>query len=369
MDNNRFLSDKFLNKSLRVLGVVLLFLLVIFMASQFSEFISHIWNAVTSALVPFILAWLISLVFYPLVKVFERRGVGPRWLSVVIVYLITLVVGYFAFYILGPLLVAQIRTFFEVDFPNLVAYFETDFRDEFIFGVDVYDQILGFINESTIVEDTISGFLDSSAAGIGNSIVSIATMVMILPVLLVYYLLDYELINDNMRSIIPKRYAKGASELGNRLNHTVGAYIRGQLILMFAIGLAATIFYRIFNISYFFVFGLIVGLTNIIPYFGAIIALVPVLIYTIITKEVSPFIVLGINVFLQFIEGNIFQPLIMGRQLEMHPLIIIGSILFFGSLFGAIGVIFAAPLAATIRVLYTFYRERRTLSKEQAQVT
>lgn len=364
-NNNRFFTDKFLNKALRVLGVVLLFLAVLFMAGQFSELLGRIWGAISSALIPFILAWLISLVVYPAVRMFERRGVGPRWLSVTIVYLFIAVILYFSFYYLTPAIGNQIRTFFEVDYPNLVNYFENDFRDEFILGTDIYDQALAFLNDSTIIQDTISNVVDGLTTGIGGSIIGIITIVMILPILLIYYLLDYELINDNLRSIVPSKHAKDASDLGNRLNQTVGAYIRGQLGLMIAIGLAATVAYRFAQLPYFFIFGLIVGLTNIIPYFGAIIALVPVLIYAIITKEVNPFIILAINIGLQFLEGNVFQPLIMGRQLEMHPLIIIGSILFFGSLFGTLGVVFAAPLAATLRVLFNFYKEKRAQQKEK----
>jgi putative permease len=358
-NKNKFLSDEFLNKALRVLGVVILFLAVLFMLSLFSDFLGTIWTAVTKVMVPFLLAWLISLIVYPFVKVFERRGVGPRGLSVAIVYLIIGVVGYFTFYYLGPSIVSQIRSFFENDYPAIVTYFQQDLRDEFLFGRDIYDSIVLFINDSSIVEDTISGFINNITGSLGGTATTLITLVMILPILLLYYLLDYELINDNIRSILPTRFEKDASDLGNRLNQTVGAYLRGQILLMISIGAAATLFYRLAGVQYFFVFGLIVGLTNIIPYFGAIIAMVPVLAYAIITKEVNPFIVLGINVILQFIEGNFFQPLIMGRQLEMHPIIIIGSILFFGSLFGSIGVIFAAPLAATIRVLFQFYKEKR----------
>jgi len=367
-NNNRFFTDKFLNKALKVLGVVLLFLIVLFMLGQFSDIIGRIWGAVSSALVPFALAWLISLVVYPFVKVFERRGVGPRWLSVTIVYLIIAVILYFTFYFAAPFFVGQVRTFFEVDYPNLVEYFSNDFRDEFILGTDIYDSISDFLSNSTIVDDTVKGFVDSLSSSIGSSIIGMITIIMILPILLIYYLLDYELINDSVRSLIPTKHAKDASELGNRLNQTVGAYVRGQLGLMIAIGIAATVAYRFANLQYFFVFGIIVGLTNIIPYFGAIIALVPVLIYTIITKDVNPFIILGINIGLQFLEGNVFQPVIMGKQLEMHPLIIIGSILFFGSLFGTLGVVFAAPLAATIRVLINFYKEKRA-EREQKQIT
>mgnify|MGYP000928587282 FL=1 len=93
--------------------------------------------------------------------------------------------------------------------------------------------------------------------------------------------------------------------------------------------------------------------------------MIPVVIYAVITYDqpggVNPLIVVAVNVVLQFIEGNIFQPIIMGRQLSIHPLIIIVSILFFGSLFGTLGVIFASPIAATIRVLIQFYQEKKEL--------
>ena len=99
-NNNKFFSDVFLTKALKVLGVVLLFLAVLFMLSLFSDFISTIWGALTSALIPFIIAWLISLIMYPIIQFFERRGVGPRGLSVTIVYLLIGVLAYFFFYLL-----------------------------------------------------------------------------------------------------------------------------------------------------------------------------------------------------------------------------------------------------------------------------
>ncbi len=368
-NNNKFFKDEYLNKVLKVLGIILLFLAVIFMASQFKDLWLTIWGAIKSAGVPFALAWLISLIVYPLVKVFERRGVGPRGLSVMIVYLLIATVLYFTFALITPVIIEQIKEFFAVDYPKLEIYFQTDFRVDFILGTDLYDQISATISESGVIENTVSGFLDTITNNLPSMIFSLITIGMILPILLLYYLLDYELINDNIRSIIPIKYEKDASDLGNRLNHTVGAYIRGQLLLMVSIGAAATIAYRLIGLEYFFVFGLIVGLTNIIPYFGALIALVPVLAYTIITNDVNPFWVLGVNVGLQFIEGNIFQPVIMGRQLEMHPLLIIGSILFFGSLFGLLGVVFAAPMAATIRVLINFYREKKELRKQKTGTT
>jgi putative permease len=141
---------------------------------------------------------------------------------------------------------------------------------------------------------------------------------------------------------------------------------------MVVLGTVATIVYRLIGLKYYLVFGVLVGITNIIPYFGMIIAAIPPIIYTFIaTTGPGPVLVLVVNVVLQFVEGNIFQPLIIGHHLSMHPIVIIMSILFFGSLFGALGVIFASPISASIRVIYNFFKENKKaklkLTKEEAE--
>ncbi|MBN2604262.1 MAG: AI-2E family transporter [Bacilli bacterium] len=364
-EKNKLLSDKVLNKTIKVLSIILLFLAVFFMASQFSDLWLKITGAISKVVVPVALAWLISLVVYPVIKLLERRGVGPRGLSVTIVYIGTIVLIALIFYYLTPFVIDQIRQFFDTDYPRIANYFKNDFRGEFILGTDIYDWMSTTLNDSTIIEDTISSVVNTLTGALSSTLLNLVTVIFILPILLLFYLLDYELVNDSLRSIIPQKYEKGTFELGNRLNQTVGAYIRGQLFLMIAIGTVATIIYKLIGLQYFFIFGIIVGITNIIPYFGAIIAMVPVVAYAIITKDVNPIVVFMVNVILQFIEGNIFQPIIMGKQLEIHPIVIIVSILFFGSLFGTLGVIFASPIAATIRVLIGFYKEKREEMKHQ----
>jgi putative permease len=367
MNKNKFLSDEFLNKAIRVLVVILLFLGVLLLASQFSSIWLKISGAVNAVFVPVALVWLLSLIMFPLIKLLERRGVGPRGLSVMVVFVGTIVIFFLIVYFLIPYVLQEVRDFFTNDWPAIQSYFENDLRADFIFGTDIFDWIQTTLDESNAIEDTVAGIIDGLSASVGNSLINIVSVVVVLPVTLIYYLIDYEMINDTVRSIIPKRYEKSASELGGRLNSTVGAYIRGQLLLMLAIGTAATILYRIIGLEYFFIFGIVVGLTNIIPYFGAIIAMIPVVAYAIITNDTGPgpIAVIMVNVGLQMIEGNIFQPIIMGRQLEMHAIIIIMSIMFFGSLFGTLGVVFAAPIAATIRVLVEFYREKRKEREEQ----
>ena len=128
-EKNKLLSDKVLNKVLKVLGIVLLFLAVLFMASQFGAIWTKISGAIGSVLVPVSLAWLISLVIYPIIKLLERRGVGPRGFSVTVVYIGSAVIIGLMFYYITPFVINQVAEFFEVggDYDAISNYFKGDF--------------------------------------------------------------------------------------------------------------------------------------------------------------------------------------------------------------------------------------------------
>lgn len=353
-------SDERLNRIIRYLVIGLLVLALVFMAVQFASVWNWLIGAIRAVIVPVALAYLFAVIMFPLIKYLEKKGIGPRGLSLAIVFLLTVGLIFALFYFVTPLVVAEITNFFNNDFQTIITYITVDMRDDFILGTDLYDRIFEFINETDFFNTWLDTALPALIASLTNTLLPLLTALAIMPVMLIYYLLDYEMISDRIRTIIPQKSEKKVADLGSRLNQTVGAYIRGQLLLMLAIGTVAVIVYKLIGLKYYFVFGVLVGLTNIIPYFGSIIAAIPPLIYSFIAGDgPGPLLVMLVNISMQFIEGNIFQPLIMAHQLEMHPLVIIISILFFGSLFGALGVIFASPIAASIRVFYTFFREQR----------
>lgn len=356
---NRQISDETLNRVIKFLAIALLGLAVLFMATQFSSLWNWIIGAVKSAIVPVAIAYVIALIVFPIIKYFEKMGIGPRWLAVVLVLVLSLGIIFGLFYLLSPLVAAEITNFFNNDLQTIADYFKNDLRDQFILGRDIYDQIYNYITQTDLFQNFFDTLLPAAIGYITSVMLPIFTAIALVPMLLFYYLKDYEIISDRLRSIVPAKHEKKVAELGARLNQTVGAYLRGQLLLMVAIGSGAIIFYKLAGMNYWLLFGLIVGLTNIIPYFGSILAAIPPLVYAFISKSINPFFVLGMNVVLQFTEGNFFQPLIMSKKLSMHPIIIMISILFFGSLFGALGVVFASPIAASIRVFWQFFQENR----------
>lgn len=360
----RQVSDESLNRIIKYLVITLLVFGIVLVAMQFSDFWNWILSAIKTVAVPILLAYFTSLLVFPVIKYLEKKGVGPRGFSLGIVFVLTVALIFAGFYYLIPRIVEEITNFFNRDFQTIITYLQTDLRDDFIFGSDIYDQVYAYVTETDVLSSTLDSLIPNLISGLTDSLIPLLSSIILLPILLIYYLLDYEVISEKIRSIVPQKQAKNAAELGSRLSQTVGAYLRGQVFLMVVLGVVATIVYRLIGLKYYVAFGVLVGITNIIPYFGQIIAAVPPIIYTFIAQTgPGPITVLAVNLSLQFIEGNIFQPLIVGHQLSMHPIVIIVSILFFGSLFGAVGIIFASPLAASIRVVYNFYRERKRANK------
>jgi len=354
------ISDERLNRIIKFLAIALLALAVLFMAVQFSDVWNWIIGALKAVIVPVALAYLLALIMFPLIKFLEKKGIGPRGLSLAIVFVITLAIIFATFYFVTPFIVSEISNFFNNDFQKIIDYLTGDLRNDFILGTDIYDRIAAYITDTDLLNTWLDSTMPQLLSSLSSIMLPLLTAIAILPIMLIYYLRDYEMISERLRSIIPPKHEKRVADLGSKLNQTVGAYLRGQLLLMVAIGSVATIVYKLIGLKYYFVFGVLVGVTNIIPYFGTILAAVPPIVYSFIAGGApGPLLVLVVNVVLQNIEGNIFQPIIMGHQLEMHPLIIIMSILFFGSLFGALGVVFASPIAASIRVFYNFFKEQK----------
>lgn len=110
-------------------------------------------------------------------------------------------------------------------------------------------------------------------------------------------------------------------------------------------------------------FGFLLGILDIIPYIGPVIGtLLPVLNTltdeTIAFGDFAPLAVVIIVVVVNFFQSNALQPYLMGRETKMHPLLVLSSLIFFGYLFGVIGIILAIPLTGTIKTSLEYYREK-----------
>jgi predicted PurR-regulated permease PerM len=206
------------------------------------------------------------------------------------------------------------------------------------------------IEESLIsVEEGIASTLTSAINAI-KGIINYILIIAIIPFIVFYMLKDYEMIKKSVWYLTPRRYRKSGIRFLRDIDQSLGNYIRGQLLVCLLIGMIATIGFWIMKMKYPLLLGTIIGVTNIIPYFGPIIGAVPAILIAV-TISGKMVIYVGVLIFtLQFIEGNLLSPLIVGKSLHMHPVFIMFALLAGGEMGGIVGLILAVPMLAIIKV-------------------
>lgn len=145
-----------------------------------------------------------------------------------------------------------------------------------------------------------------------------------------------------------------------RANGVFFKFISSQFIDALIVGILATIVMKILNIKYATLLGFAIGLFNMIPYFGAIIAISISAIITLITGGLSKAAIMLVSIIiLQQIDANIINPKIIGDSLEISPILVILSVTIGGGYFGVIGMFLGVPVAAILKILVNDYIDNK----------
>lgn len=148
----------------------------------------------------------------------------------------------------------------------------------------------------------------------------------------------------------PKKWRKQGRAFVRDVDASLGGYIRGQIIVCAVIGLISSLLFWVVGMQYPLLLGAIIGITNVIPYFGPIIGAIPAVIIAATMSVKMVLIIAVIVLVLQFLEGNILSPLIVGKSLHMHPLFIMLALLAGGEIGGITGMVLSIPILAVLKV-------------------
>ena len=147
----------------------------------------------------------------------------------------------------------------------------------------------------------------------------------------------------------------------NKSNEVFFSFIGGQVLDAFVIGVLTSIAMSIIGVRYSVLLGFMIGLFNLIPYFGAIIAVIIAIIVTIFTGGLGQAILMAVIVIiLQQIDANIINPKIIGNSLSISPLLVIFAVTIGGAYFGVLGMFLAVPIFTVIKLLIEEYVDYRT---------
>lgn len=256
---------------------------------------------------------------------------------------------------------------------NFQGYYETllnnisELPEDSIWKSEQVENILALIKNidlSKIINiDTIMQYA-KGAIGIATSIFDIFVMIIVS----IYALIERDNILNFARKLIGAIFEEGTCQkiekYFNNSNQIFFRFLSSQIIDAVIVGILATIVMSILKVKYAVLLGFMIGLFNIIPYFGAIVAVAIAILITIITGGLTQAIWMGISVIiLQQIDANIINPKIVGNSLEISPLLIILSVTVGGAYFGVLGMFLAVPVAAVLKILIDDYIELKSVKK------
>ena len=353
------------NKILNILYILFIILLVYVVSLIFKEwkilgFLGKIFSIISPIFIGWFFAWLLN----PIVKKLTEKGMS-RILSTIIAYLamVLMIVLILAFTIpsLGtqisdivtavPSIVSDVKEWINnifVKISNLSLENLDSVKNTFMSRIETFATDI-----ETSLPEMAMNFVSSLASGIGKILLSL--------ILGFYLLFDFDKVTAGFISLFPKKSRGEISYLLEKLNDSLYSFISGTLWLSLLLFVVSIIGFSIIGLNAPVLIAFICVVTNLIPYIGPYMgAAVAGAIGFTESSTIGVLTLLFILV-VQTIDGNVLQPLVMSKKMNLSPITIILSLLIFEYLFGIFGMIIATPAVALLKIIFVFIDEKYNL--------
>jgi predicted PurR-regulated permease PerM len=317
-----------------------------------------LWTVVEikSVLLVLYVSGLLAIGFSPIVRRFERdsrlltRRTLPRWVSILLLYLLLGLAVVLVFAIVMPPFVRQVRALWE----ELPRYF--DMAQDAL-------QRAGVLSARWTSADVIAQLPDPGAAvakvaGALKGVFGVVGMIVTVLILPAYLLLEADSLASNFLKLFPRDRRAQVSRLMGNVTEKVGAWLSGQLLLSAIIGTSAGIGLWALGVPYFYVFAVLSAVGEMVPVIGPIVSSIPaVLVGFSVSIHTGVFVAIYFIV-QQFLENHFIVPRVMQQQVGVSAVTVIVALLVGTELLGFAGALLAVPTAAIVQVLVKEYLER-----------
>ena len=306
-----------------------------------------------SILTPFIISIVVAYLLVGMQKKIQSYDVSAN-VSLIITFSVFIITGAALLIWLVPLLYIQLQAFI-LDVPNLINNFL-----DFVSGLPAKfpdlvssEQISIFFQavseEASVIAQNI---VKSSISGI-QSAITFLLYIILFPILVYFFLFDRKNIIDGFIKIIPGK-RQMLTNIWAEMDIQLSNYVRGKTIEIFIVGIAAAIIFVSLGLKYSALLSVLVGLSVIIPFVGAFLVTIPVVIVGLLQFGLSTefYLLIGLYLLLQALDGNLLVPIIFSETVKLHPVVIILAVFIFGSMFGFWGVFFSIPIATFIKAVW-----------------
>lgn len=277
----------------------------------------------------------------------------PHWLAVLLVYAVF--VGFFVLAIVGllPIFWKQLNNLMH-ELPRMFSKahdWTSTLLDRYpnFFTQDPIDHVIMVLKEQSSKIGKM--VLSYSLSAIPN-VIDIILYLVLVPILVFFFLKDGKSISSAISHYLPSHRGL-LRTVWSEVNIKIGAYIRGRVVEMLIVSVVTTITFQLLGLPYSFLLGVLVGVSVIVPYIGAVIVTLPVLIVALMQWGFTAplaYLLIAYAVIIT-VDGNILVPVLFSEAMDVHPIVIILSVLIFGGIWGFWGVFFAIPLATVVKAI------------------
>ena len=310
-------------------------------------------STVAPILVAIILAYMLEGVVGRINEISQIK----REVVVLLVYVSFIALSIIILFLLVPIMLEQLTL--------LIKTLPSMFEKGKILILDFTSSNNNFVSEEqlTNIFSTMNAEISMAGRSIisyslasAGSIFAIMVYMLIVPILIFFFLHDKKQIHAWFRKFFPEKLDLSKKAYAE-LDLKIGNYIRCKFIEIIIVWFASTLFFALFGLNYSLLLGFLSGLSVIIPYVGAIAVTIPILFIAYFQWGVTSdfWYIVIIHILIQVLDGNVVVPVLFSDAVNLHPLAILISILFFGTIWGIWGVFFAIPLAVLLNTLLNIW--------------
>ena len=376
-----FLNEKRKKKLMFWSAELLLLASLIFVFTKIRFVFSPVFTFFQTLFAPFLIAGFLFYLLNPLVKILMKIRIKkfkvkrPLAIAVVFLLLISVLGLVISFFI--PRLIEQIKSLV-IGLPGYLSELQRFLTNLFnnshidwLQKVDLHSYMNKFEGSLTSILKKFILSLTTSLGSVIGTITSVTVTLVTVPFILFYMLKDGEKLVPTVEKIFPEHNRSKVARLLHEMSATLSRYISGQMIECLFVGTFSAIGYSMTGIPYALLVGLFAGITNIIPYLGPYIGLMPALFLAFSKSLPTVFWVIVVCIVVQQLDGNLVYPNVIGKSLHLHPLTIIIILLVAGNIAGLLGMILGVTLYAVTKVVVKFVYDiaqiRTTPEKEQSK--
>lgn len=319
-------------------------------------------------LMPFALAAMLAYLGDPLADRLQRLGMGRTW-AVSIVFTVIIIIFVGVLLLLVPLIQHQVSNLID-NLPHYVEWARSValpwVQQRLHLEADTFDsdKVLAAIKEHIGSIGSIAAATITKVTQSGMGVITWMTNAVLIPVVAFYLLRDWDTMIAHIQRLIPRSVEPTVVRLSRESDQVLGAFVRGQLLVMLALGVFYGLGLTLVGISIGPLIGMVAGLLSFVPYLGFMIGFVAALVAALVQYGDWTHVILVGVVFTigQLLEGYVLVPRLVGGKIGLHPVAVIFAVLAGGHLFGFLGVLLALPAASVVVVLlrYVFARYRES---------